>query len=101
MTKPRKKSAKDLAFDKERAAFRKAIRESEHEKKDILIQNRQLKDQINTLQNELSEKQKVIDMLMETQKLSPENLQKLLQNAEFKQQLMGIFGVMSNVTKHM
>ena len=101
MTKLRKKSAKDLAFDKERAEFRKALRKSEHEKKDILIQNQQLKTQITTLQNELSEKQKVIDTLMETQKLSPEDLQKLLQNAEFKQQLMGIFGVMSNVTKHM
>lgn len=101
MTKPRKKSAKDLAFDKKRAEFRKALRESEHEKKDILIQNRQLKDQINTLQNELSEKQKVIDTLMETQKLSTEDLQKLLQTAEIQQQLMGIFEVMSNVTKHM
>lgn len=100
MAKTYKKSAKDIAFDKERATFRKALREAEHEKKDIVIENIHLKNQIETLQNELSEKQRVIDTLMTTQKLSPDDLQKLLQRCELQQHMADIFKAMSNVNKY-
>ena len=76
-------SAKDKAFEKERAEFRKQIRELNHELNSVKIE---LYDKIHSMQRELESKnnkiknmQMVIDELKRCAKLSDDELKTLLE----------------------
>lgn len=58
-------SAKDRAFEKERAAFRKALREKESENRELALKNYQLRQQVKELERKLYEKEGEIELLTE------------------------------------
>lgn len=88
-------SAKDKAFEKERAEFRKQIRELNHELNSVKIE---LYDKIHSMQRELDSKnnkiknmQMVIDELKRCAKLSDDELKTLLEAREFDKKIYGYF----------
>lgn len=80
----RKMSAKDIAFDKERAAFRKEIRDLRHELSMKDIEVRQMKDIINQKDNEISEKDDWIRRLLNYMDLSEDDLKRFVENERLK-----------------
>ncbi len=92
-----KKSAKDIAFDKERLAFRKEIREL---KRNVLDKNdeiQHLKDLLNQKDNEISEKEDWIRRLLEYMDLSEDDLKKFINNEKIKADIYDGFGVMDKI----
>lgn len=96
------KSAKDMAFERERAKFRSQIRELES-----CLNTKQV--QIDELNAELREKDQVIlqqndwiERLLEYTELTKEDLQKLIANekdkAELREKLSTTFGIMNLMT---
>lgn len=88
-------SAKDKAFEKERAEFRKQIRELNHE---LNLVKFELYDKIHSMQRELDSKnneiknmQMVIDELKRCTKLSDDELKTLLEVKEFYKKMYGYF----------
>lgn len=88
-------SAKDKAFEKERAEFRKQIRELNHELNPVKIE---LYDKIHSMQRKLDSKnnkiknmQMVIDELKRCAKLSDDELKTLLEAREFDKKIYGFF----------
>ena len=88
-------SAKDKAFEKERAEFRKQIRELNHE---LNLVKFELYDKIHSMQKELDSKnneiknlQMVIDELKMYAKLSDDELKTLLEAREFDKKIYGYF----------
>lgn len=88
-------SAKDKAFEKERAEFRKQIRELNHELNSVKIE---LYDKIHSMQRKLDSKnnkiknmQMVIDELKRCAKLSDDELKTLLEAREFDKKIYGYF----------
>lgn len=88
-------SAKDKAFEKERAEFRKQIRELNHELNSVKFE---LYDKIHSMQRELDSKnneiknmQMVIDELKRCTKLSDDQLKTLLEAREFDKKVYGYF----------
>ena len=84
-------SAKDKAFEKERAEFRKQIRELNHELNSVKIE---LYDKIHSMQRKLdskNNKQMVIDELKRCAKLSDDELKTLLEAREFDKKIYGFF----------
>lgn len=87
--------AKDKAFEKERAEFRKQIRELNHELNSVKIE---LYDKIHSMQRKLDSKnnkiknmQMVIDELKRCAKLSDDELKTLLEAREFDKKIYGFF----------
>ncbi len=78
------KSAKDIAFDKERAEFRKQIRELEREIRDKELNIRELKDVIVQKDTEIDEKNDWINRLLEYMDLSEEEFAKFRENEKIK-----------------
>ena len=81
-------SAKDKAFEKERAEFRKQIRELNHELNSVKFE---LYDKLHSMQRELDSKndeiknmQKIIDELKRCTKLSDDQLKTLLNVKKFE-----------------
>ena len=93
------KSAKDLAFDKERAKYRKEIRElnSLVSKQNINIDR--VKQDINRKDMELAEKDEWIRRLLEYMDMSEEDMRKIIQKdktmAEAAERLSDINKVVS------
>ena len=88
-------SAKDKACEKERAEFRKQIRELNHELNSVKFE---LYDKIHSMQRELDSKnneiknmQMVIDELKRCTKLSDDQLETLLEAREFDKKVYGYF----------
>lgn len=88
-------SAKDKAFEKERAEFRKQIRELNHELNSVKFE---LYDKLHSMQRELDSKnneiknmQMVIDELKRCTKLSDDELKTLLEAREFNKKIYGYF----------
>ena len=88
-------SARDKAFEKERAEFRKQIRELNHELNSVKFE---LYDKIHSMQRELDSKnneiknmQMVIDELKRCTKLSDDQLETLLEAREFDKKVYGYF----------
>lgn len=80
----KKKSAKDIAFDKERAAFRKRIKELEREISNKEAENRELRNVISQKENEMVEKDDWIRRLLEYMDLSEDELKKFIGNEKIK-----------------
>ena len=93
------KSAKDLAFDKERTKYRKEIRELNS----MIIKQRididKLKQDIDRKDMELQEKDEWIRRLLEYMDMSEEDMQKIIQKdktmAEAAERLSGINNMVS------
>ena len=88
-------SAKDKAFEKERAEFRKQIRELNHESNSVKFE---LYDKLHSMQKELDSKnseienlQKIIDELKMYVRLSDDQLKTLLEAREFDKKIYGYF----------
>lgn len=88
-------SAKDKAFEKEKAEYRKQIRELNHELNSVKFE---LYDKLYSMQRELDSKnneiknmQKIIDELKMYAKLSDDQLETLLKAREFDKKVYGYF----------
>ena len=79
-----KKSAKDIAFDKERASFRKRIRELEREVHNKELENRELRNVISQKETEITGKDDWIRRLLDYMDLSEEDLKKFIENEKAK-----------------
>lgn len=93
----KKKSAKDIAFDKERTEFRKEIRELKREVSDKDIEIHQLRDLLSQKENELLEKGDWIRRLLEYMDLSEDDLKKFVNNEKIKVDIYDGFGIMDKM----
>lgn len=88
-------SAKDKAFEKERAEFRKQIRELNHElnsvKFEIYDKLHSMQKELDSKNNEIKNLQMVIDELKRCTKLSDDELKTLLEAREFDKKIYGYF----------
>ena len=97
-------SAKDKAFEKERAEFRKQIRELNHELNSVKFE---LYDKIHSMQRELDSKnneiknmQKIIDELKMYAKLSDDQLETLLNVKKFEKKVNELFNLSEYLRYH-
>ena len=97
-------SAKDKAFEKERAEFRKQIRELNHE---LNLVKFELYDKIHSMQRELDSKnneiknmQMVIDELKRCAKLSDDELKTLLNVKKFEEKVNGLINLSEYLRYH-
>ena len=97
-------SAKDKAFEKERAEFRKQIRELNHE---LNLVKFELYDKIHSMQRELDSKnneiknmQMVIDELKRCTKLSDDQLKTLLNVKKFEKKVNELFNLSEYLRYH-
>ena len=86
-----KKSAKDIAFDKERASFRKRIRELERKVHNKELENRELRNMISQKETEITGKDDWIKRLLEYMDLSEEDLKKFIENEKAKADIRDSF----------
>ena len=84
-----KKSAKDIAFEKERAKYRGQIRELEREIKDIKIEKLQLKEQLSELEQEIENLKNWIERLLEYTELSEEDMKKIIMKDKLNAEIIG------------
>lgn len=95
------RSAKDIAFDKERAKYRQAIRKEQQEYRKLLLVNRELKERIEILESQKREKDEWIERLLTYTELDYETVAELIllayesekESLKLKQSLNGIFGL--------
>lgn len=97
-------SAKDKAFEKERAEFRKQIRELNRELNSVKFE---LYDKIHSMQRELDSKnneiknmQMVIDELKRCTKLSDDQLKTLLNVKKFEKKVNELFNLSEYLRYH-
>lgn len=97
-------SAKDKAFEKERAEFRNQIRELNHELNSVKFE---LYDKIHSMQRELDSKnneiknmQMVIDELKRCTKLSDDQLKTLLNVKKFEKKVNELFNLSEYLRYH-
>ena len=95
--KDKKKSAKDIAFDKERAAFRKQIRELEREVSSKDLEIRELKKVISQKETEMAEKDDWIERLLDYMDMSEEDLKKFIENEKLKSDIYDGFGIIDKM----
>ena len=84
-------SAKDKAFEKERAEFRKQIRELNHESNSGKFELHNMQMKLDSKNNEIKNMQKIIDELKMYAKLSDDQLETLLKAREFDKKVYGYF----------
>ncbi len=84
-------SAKDKAFEKERAEFRKQIRELNHELNSVKFELHNMQMKLDSKNNEIKNMQKIIDELKMYAKLSDDQLETLLKAREFDKKVYGYF----------
>lgn len=92
-----KKSAKDIAFDKERATFRKQIRELEREVSNKDLEIRKLKEVISQKETEMAEKDDWIRRLLEYMDLSEKDLKRFIENEKLKSDIYDGFGLIDKM----
>ena len=92
-----KKSAKDIAFDKERATFRKQIRELEREVFNKELEIRKLKDVVSQKETEIAEKDDWIRRLLDYTELSEDDLKKFIENEKIKSHIYDGFGIIDKM----
>lgn len=84
-----KKSAKDMAFEKERAKYRGQIRELKREIKDIKIEKIQLKEQLSELEQEIEGLKSWIERLLEYTELSEEDMKRIVMKDKLSAEIVG------------
>ena len=94
------KSAKDIAFEKERAKFRKEIKCLQYQIMDMDNQIKELNEVIFERENELRQQAEWIDRLLEYTEMSKADLQKLIESEKDKAEIrervsttLGIIGM--------
>lgn len=94
------KSAKDIAFEKERTKFRSEIRKLQYQIMDMDNQIKELNEVIFDRENELRQQGEWIDRLLEYMEISKEDLQKLIKSEKDKAEIrervsttLGIIGM--------
>lgn len=92
-----KQSAKDLAFEKERAKFRKKIRELEHEVNSLQYAIMQKDNELNIIRNELSQKEDWIRRLLEYTELSEEYMKAIIDKEKSVVKVVKMFGELGSV----
>ncbi len=86
------KSAKDIAFEKERAGYRKKIRELEDTISAFQIVIMQKENELNILHNELEQKQDWIRRLLKYTELSEMDMKVIVNKEKSIASVMKIFG---------
>lgn len=95
--KDKKKSAKDIAFDKERATFRKQIRELEREVSNKDLEIRKLKEVISQKETEITGKDDWIRRLLEYMDLSKDDLKRFIENEKAKADIRDRFSTVDKI----
>ena len=90
MSETNKKSAKDIAFDKERQKLRKQISELKH----LLVEREKLYEEQSKV---VDQQQALIDTLTTKMDLSPEDLRTLIESEKKQQEAAKIFARLSNL----
>lgn len=93
----RKKSAKDIAFDKERAKYRKEIRALEHDVSALRLDVMQKDNEMRVLQNELEQKSDWIRRLLEYTELSEDDMRAIIDKEKNEAAVMKMFGELSGI----
>lgn len=98
MSSKSNKSAKDLAFEKERQKYRKQLREYESLLKRKEVELSDVNEKLHDSENKCSELQEWIERLLEYTELSEEDMKRLIKKekdtAEMMEHMSGIFGIM-------
>lgn len=99
------KSAKDIAFEKERTKFRSEIRKLQYQIMDMDNQIKELNEVIFDRENDLRQQAEWIDRLLEYMEISKEDFQKLIESEKDKAEIrervsatLGIIGMMGGKT---
>ena len=92
-----KKSAKDIAFDKERTSFRKRIRELEREVHNKELENRELRNVISQKETEITGKDDWIRRLLEYMDLSKDDLKRFIDNEKAKADIRDRFSTVDKM----
>ena len=92
-----KKSAKDMAFEKERAKFRQKIRDLEREIKEQKIKMFQLEEVANLKDKEIDELKEWISRLLEYMDLSEEDMKRMIKAEKTRADFILDLAAMSNV----
>lgn len=92
-----KKSAKDMAFEKERAKFRQKIRNLEREIKEQKIKMFQLEEVANLKDKEIDELKEWISRLLEYMDLSEEDMKRMIKAEKTRADFILDLAAMSNV----
>lgn len=95
--KDKKKSAKDIAFDKERTTFRKQIRELEREVSNKDLEIRKLKEVISQKETEITRKDDWIRRLLEYMDLSKDDLKRFIENEKAKADIRDRFSTVDKI----
>ena len=95
------KSAKDIAFEKERAKFRSEIRNLQYQIMDIVNQIKELNKVIFDRENELRQHKEWIDRLLEYTEMSKKDLQSLIKSekdkAEIRERISTTLGIIGMI----
>ena len=83
-----KRSAKDMAFERERAKYRKQIRELQSELRAKEARIADLNEELSEKETEIAEKEDWIRRLLEYTELSPEELKNLLEKEKATADIM-------------
>lgn len=98
MSSKSNKSAKDLAFEKERQKYRKQLREYESLLKRKEVELSDVNEKLHDSENKCSELQEWIERLLEYTELSEEDMKRFIKKekdtAEMMEHMSGIFGIM-------
>lgn len=93
----KKMSAKDIAFEKERAKYCKEIRALEHDISSLRVAVMQKDNELNLLRNELELKSDWIRRLLEYTELSEDDMRAIIDREKNKAAVMKMFGELSGV----
>ena len=93
-------SAKDKAFEKERAEFRKQIRELNHELNSVNDKLHNMQKELDSKNSEIENLQKIIDELKMYAKLSDDQLKALVEIREFESKVDGLFNLSEYLRYH-
>lgn len=92
------KTAKDLAFDRERAKYGKRIKELEAKLKEQNCEIRELRNQVSEAEAKCESLQNWIDRLLEYTEMSEEDMKTIIQkdkdSAEITKRMNGLLGIM-------
>lgn len=83
-----KKSAKDLAFERDRAKFRKEIRELEREKESLAITVMDQNGELQKADAEIQELKEWIERLLEYMDMPEEEMRKRIENERVKDEIL-------------
>lgn len=92
-----KQSAKDLAFEKERAKFRKKIRDLEHEINNLKLLYMQKENELRVVNSQLSQKEDWIVRLLEYTELSEDDMRAIIDKEKSVAAVMKMLGELSGI----